>query len=90
MRPSGGARGLARAHLAQEGDDARPRGGKLLGNHIPDEIEIDTEVVVDKLVPHACHLTPRHTRRSLSQIRRHPLCGLADNLKIPHNGVLDN
>jgi hypothetical protein len=90
MRPSGGAGIFARVQLTQESDDARPRGGKLRGDHVPHEIEIDTEVVVDKLVPHACHLTPRHTRRSLSQIRRHPLCGLADNLKIPHNGVLDN
>lgn len=42
-------------------------GGQLGGNHVPDEGEIDAEVVVDQLVAHPGHLAPRHVRGAFAQ-----------------------
>lgn len=64
--------------------------GKLRGDDVPDEVEIDAEVAMDELVSHPCHLAPRHSRLTLPQSRRHPLRGLSDNLEVPHDSVLNH
>jgi hypothetical protein len=76
--------------LFQKKQDPSPRRRKLGSDDIPHEIEIYTEVIVDELVSHARHLTPGHTWNSLSQIRRHALGGLADDLQISDDGVLNH
>jgi hypothetical protein len=83
------AESRAALEFTQENDDSSPRCRQLSRHHVPDEIEIHTEVVVSELVSHPGHLAPWHPRRPLPQGRRHTLRGLADDLKIPDDGVLD-
>ena len=66
-----------------------PKGREILLDYLPDDVSIDPEVVMDQDVAHANNLGPWHVRRKLPDVVRNSTKGLAENLKMPDNPVLD-
>lgn len=74
----------------EEADNQCSRIGELSNHDIPDQLKVNAEVVMNELVPHPGHLPPWHTRRTLAQWLRDALGGLANNLQVADDGILDH
>ena len=61
--------------------------GQLLLDNSPDDLEVDTEVVVDHFVTHAGNLFPGDLRLARFGRFGKILDGLSDNLQLPQRGV---
>jgi hypothetical protein len=52
---------------------------EVLGDRLPEDVEVDVEVVVDKAVAHARGGAPRNLRHRCPALRADALGGLADD-----------
>ena len=60
---------------------------QVVGDGLPDDLQVHTEVLVDQDVPHARDINPWDAGRETSQIAGEVPNSLADDFKVAHNGV---
>jgi hypothetical protein len=56
-------------------------------NDVPDNGQVDAEILVDQDVPKARELVPLHFRIRQSRRIGNPLCSLTEYFEIPDNGI---
>lgn len=61
---------------------------KCILRHVPDDIEVDTHVVVHESIPRARHAAPNNVGVSSAQIGGQSFRCFADNLQLPDHSVL--
>ncbi len=77
----------ARPSLRREQGQQRVLQGRQVAQHgVPDDLEVDAEIVVHEDVPDASRLGPGHSRVTLSKRGRHLLGRLANDLQAPDHG----
>ena len=65
------------------------KGRQLNAHHIPDDVEIDTQVAVNQLVAHGDDLTPLNLVMGLSKFIRNTPCRFSDQLDVAQNSILN-
>ncbi len=75
---------------AQNSAHFRLQRGNVRLQNTPDDIEVDAELVVDQPIPHPGHRTPLHRGVRVAHRCRQSLRRLADDLKTPNNGALQD
>lgn len=62
--------------------------GQVALHDVPDQLEVDAEVLVDELVPHARDLPRRDLWIKRPGLLRHPFDRLAEHLDVADDGIL--
>jgi hypothetical protein len=54
---------------------------------LPDNLKVNAEIIVYDSISQANDFMPFHLRMFFLEIIGQPICGLANNLKVPDNGI---
>jgi hypothetical protein len=74
-------------YFIQEESNGFFENSEVVFDRLPDDFEIDPEILVYEFVPHGCDLNPGEIRLSAANLRRDLLDCLPDDLQTADNGI---
>ena len=88
-RPEGVAGRFIGSFVFQNPPDLHADQIRLIDSHVPDDLIVDAEVIMDHLIAHSGNRTPLNIRASGPDSVRNILNCLADDLETPYKGAFE-